>query len=319
MYGEIMAVLTGISFALSFVLARKIENDATAIFQNTMRSLIGFLTFLIISLSFGVFIEIFKISIFIVLFLFLSITFTVIIGDTAYLQSQKFLGPAKALAITTTTPFFTILFEIFFLNRLVSMQMIFSGILIGLGVIIITKKDRNIQNITRSHSFQSQNIKVQNNLKETRIPKSVKGTILALIAAISWAIGIALSDYSINQVDQTVNLGVLSTMIAMMVRFLFASVVLSLISIMHETKTSIPRNRNVWLILIVSAILSYSLGSIFFGEAVHTAGATFMSLISTAMPLFTIPFSYVINKEKISKEGFLGVIITLIGVFILFI
>jgi len=319
MYGEIMAVLTGISFALSFVLARKIENDATAIFQNTMRSLIGFLTFLIISLSFGVFIEIFKISIFIVLFLFLSITFTVIIGDTAYLQSQKFLGPAKALAITTTTPFFTILFEIFFLNRLVSMQMIFSGILIGLGVIIITKKDRNIQNITRSHSFQSQNIKVQNNLKETRIPKSVKGTILALIAAISWAIGIALSDYSINQVDQTVNLGVLSTMIAMMVRFLFASVVLSLISIIHETKTSIPRNRNVWLILIVSAILSYSLGSIFFGEAVHTAGATFMSLISTAMPLFTIPFSYVINKEKISKEGFLGVIITLIGVFILFI
>ena len=319
MYGEIMAVLTGISFALSFVLARKIENDATAIFQNTMRSLIGFLTFLIISLSFGVFIEIFKISIFIVLFLFLSITFTVIIGDTAYLQSQKFLGPAKALAITTTTPFFTILFEIFFLNRLISMQMIFSGILIGLGVIIITKKDRNIQNITRSHSFQSQNIKVQNNLKETRIPKSVKGTILALIAAISWAIGIALSDYSINQVDQTVNLGVLSTMIAMMVRFLFASVVLSLISIIHETKTSIPRNRNVWLILIVSAILSYSLGSIFFGEAVHTAGATFMSLISTAMPLFTIPFSYVINKEKISKEGFLGVIITLIGVFILFI
>ena len=319
MYGEIMAILTGISFALSFVLARKIENDATAIFQNTMRSLIGFLTFLIISLSFGVFIEIFKISIFIVLFLFLSITFTVIIGDTAYLQSQKFLGPAKALAITTTTPFFTILFEIFFLNRLVSMQMIFSGIFIGLGVIIITKKDRNIQNITRSHSFQSQNIKVQNNLKETRIPKSVKGTILALIAAISWAIGIALSDYSINQVDQTVNLGVLSTMIAMMVRFLFASVVLSLISIIHETKTSIPRNRNVWLILIVSAILSYSLGSIFFGEAVHTAGATFMSLISTAMPLFTIPFSYVINKEKISKEGFLGVIITLIGVFILFI
>ncbi|MFW9902278.1 MAG: DMT family transporter [Candidatus Thorarchaeota archaeon] len=319
MYGEIMAVLTGISFALSFVLARKIENDATAIFQNTIRSLIGFLTFLIISLSFGVFIEIFKISIFIILFLFLSITFTVIIGDTAYLQSQKFLGPAKALAITTTTPFFTILFEIFFLNRLVSMQMIFSGILIGLGVIIITKKDRNIQNIKQSHSFQSQNINVQNNLKETRIPKSVKGTILALIAAISWAIGIALSDYSINQVDQTVNLGVLSTIIAMMVRFLFASVVLSLISIMHETRTSIPKNRNVWLILIVSAILSYSLGSIFFGEAVHTAGATFMSLISTAMPLFTIPFSYVINKEKISKEGFLGVIITLIGVFILFI
>ena len=314
-----MAILTGISFALSFVLARKIENEATTIFQNTVRSIVGFLTFLIISLSFGVFLEIFKISIFIVLFLFLSITFTVIIGDTAYLQSQKFLGPAKALAITTTTPFFTILFEIFFLNRLVSIQMIFSGIIIGLGVIIITKKDRSNLNNEDSNSGQSQNINAQNNLKVTRIPKSVKGTILALISAISWAIGIALTDYSINQVDQTVNLGVLSTMIAMMIRFLFASVVLSLITLMHETRSSIPKNRNSWLILIVSAILSYSLGSIFFGEAVHIAGATFMSLISTAMPLFTIPFSYIINKEKISKKGFIGVIITLIGVFILFI
>lgn len=37
------------------------------------------------------------------------------------------------------------------------------------------------------------------------------------------------------------------------------------------------------------------------------------------MPLFTIPFSYIINKEKISKKGFSGVIITLIGVLILFI
>ncbi|MFX1570961.1 MAG: DMT family transporter [Promethearchaeota archaeon] len=319
MYGEIMAVFTGISFALSFVLARKIENEATAIFQNTVRSIVGFLTFLIISLSFGVFIEIFKLSIFIVLLLFLSITFTVIIGDTTYLQSQKYLGPAKALAITTTTPFFTILFEIFFLNRLVSIQMIFSGILIGLGVIIITKKDHNNLIIDESHSHQFQTINAQNNVNETRIPKSVRGTILALIAAISWAIGIGLSDYSINQVDQTVNLGILSTTIAMMIRFLFASVVLSLITIMTRTRTSIPRTRNSWWILIISAILSYSLGSIFFGEAVHIAGATFMSLISTAMPLFTIPFSYGINKEKISKEGFLGVVITLIGVFMLFI
>jgi drug/metabolite transporter (DMT)-like permease len=319
MYGEIMAILTGISFALSFVLARKIENEASSIFQNTVRSIVGFLTFLIICLSFDIFIEIFSLSIFLILFLFLSITFTVIIGDTAYLQSQKFLGPAKALAITTTTPFFTILFEIFFLNRLISIQMVVSGILIGLGVIIITKKDTNSLNIEQVHSFQSPSNEVVEDLNSKHLSNSFKGVCLALISAIAWAIGIALSDYSINQVDQTVNLGILSTMIAMMVRFLFASIALSLITIMHGIKSSRPRTRNSWLILIVSAILSYSLGSIFFGEAVHTTGATFMSLISTAMPLFTIPFSYIINREKISKKGFLGVIITLIGVFMLFI
>ncbi|MFX0000971.1 MAG: DMT family transporter [Candidatus Hodarchaeota archaeon] len=314
-----MAILTAISFALSFVLARRIQNEATPILQNAIRSIVGFITFLIICLSFGVFFKMFSLPFLLILFLIMSISFTVILGDTAYLQSQKFLGPAKALAITTTTPFFTILFAIFFLKHLVSIQMIFSGILIGIGVIIITKGESNNFNNTKSNSLNSQMDNNQTDLIESRIPKTLKGTLWALITAISWAIGIALSDYSINQVDQTLNLGVLSTMIAMMIRFLFASFSLSIIAAIEGIRTPIPRNRNTWSILIVSAILSYSIGSFFFGEAVHIAGATFVSLISTAMPLFTIPFSYIINKERISKVGFSGVIIILIGVFLLFI
>lgn len=139
-----------------------------------------------------------------------------------------------------------------------------------------------------------------------------------MITAISWAIGIALTDYSINQVDQVLNLGILSTMIAMMVRFLFASLLLSVIALIQSTKIPIPKKRNTWSILIISALLSYSIGSLFFGEAVHTAGATVMSIISTALPLFTIPFSYLINKESISKIDFVGIIITFSGVLIIF-
>ena len=114
MYGEIMAILTNISFAISFVLARRIENDATPIFQNTIRSIIGFVTFLIICLSLGIFLQTFSLSLIIILVLMMSILFTVIIGDTLYLQSQKMLGPAKALAISTTTPLFTLFFATFF-------------------------------------------------------------------------------------------------------------------------------------------------------------------------------------------------------------
>ncbi|MFX1417470.1 MAG: DMT family transporter [Promethearchaeota archaeon] len=302
-----MAILTGVSFALSFVLARKIENEATPIFQNTIRSIVGFITFFLICLSFGILLQTFSLPLILVLVLVTSISFTVILGDTAYLISQKILGPARALAITTTTPFFTILFAIFFLNRPISIQMIFSGILIGIGVIIITRGEKDDLNNEESN---------ENKLNNRFLPKMVKGTLWALFTAVSWAIGIALTDFSINQVDQILNLGVLSTMIAMMVRFLFASILLSMFALIEKKRTSTPKNRNTWIILIISAILSYSIGSIFFGEAVHTVGAVFMSLISTAMPLFTIPFSYLINKEKLSKMGFLGVSITLIGVII---
>ncbi|MFW9882728.1 MAG: DMT family transporter [Candidatus Thorarchaeota archaeon] len=308
MYGELMAILTGLSFALSFVLARKIEKEATPIFQTAIRSIVGFITFLLICLLFGVFLKIFSLSLILVLILFASILFTVILGDTAYLLSQKILGPARALAITTTTPFFTILFAIIFLNRPISVQMIFSGILIAIGVVVITKGENIELNKKKSND---------NELNSFGLIKAVKGTFLALFTAISWAIGIALTDYSINQVDLILNLGILSTMIAMMLRFLFASVSLSIIALIERIRIPIPKNRNTWIILIISAVLSYSIGSIFFGEAVHIAGAVFMSLISTAMPLFTIPFSYLINKEKLSKMGFLGVGITLIGVIII--
>ena len=317
MYGEIMAIFTNVFFALSFVLARRIENEATPIFQNTIRSIVGFITFLIICLSFGIFLKIFSLSILIVLMLMMSILFTVILGDTAYLQSQKILGPAKALAITTITPFFTIIFATFFLNRPFSIQLILSAIIIGIGVIIITKAETNNTRNINSVSIQSQKHINQNKLTRSHVPKTLKGMLWALFTAISWAIGIALTDYSITQVNQVLNLGVLSTMIAMMVRFLFASISLSIIASIEQKNKPIPKNRNTWNILIISAILSCSFGSFFFGEAVHAAGASVIALISTSLPLFTIPFSYIINKEAISKRGFIGVIITLLGVLII--
>ena len=306
MYGELAAILVTLSFALSFVLARRIENEATPIFQSSIRASVGFITFFIISLIFGIIPHITQLPVLIIIMLSMSILFTVIIGDTAYLFSQRILGPAKALAIGNTTPFFTILFATVFLNRPFTIQMIFSGILIGVGVLIITKKDKELKE-------ESDNLEIS---KKSR-KKSLKGLIWAFIAAISWAIGLALSDYSITQTNQILGLGILSTMLAMMIRFMFATIILNFISVIESRKKSRPKKKNTWLILILSSILSYSIGSIFFGEAVHTAGATFMSLISTAMPLFTIPFAYLINKEKLSKKGFLGVIITLLGVLLI--
>ncbi|MFX1387332.1 MAG: DMT family transporter, partial [Promethearchaeota archaeon] len=213
--------------------------------------------------------------------------------------------------------FFTILFATLFLNRPISIQMIFSAILIGMGVIIITKGEIDKRNDIDINPYQSQMLNKQDKLTKIRFSNTLKGILLALFTAISWAVGIALTDYSINQVDQIMNLGILSTMIAMTVRFLFASMSLGTIALIEGKRKPIPKNRNTWIILLISAILSYSIGSIFFGEAVHIAGATFMSLISTALPLFTIPFSYVINKEKLSKIGFLGVGITLLGVILI--
>jgi drug/metabolite transporter (DMT)-like permease len=183
--------------------------------------------------------------------------------------------------------------------------MIFSGILIGIGAYIINKKDINDQILDENSTKSSRN--------------TTYGLLWALFASLSWAVGLAFSDYSISQTNQILGLGILSTLLAMMIRFLFASVILIGISLIEQRKKPIPKSHSTWKFLILSAILSYSLGSIFFGEAVYIVGASFMALISTAMPLFTIPFSYLINKEKLSRKGFIGVIMTIIGVILIII
>ncbi|MFW9872821.1 MAG: DMT family transporter [Candidatus Thorarchaeota archaeon] len=314
-----MAIFTVLSFSLSFVLARRLEKHFTPIFQNTVRSLVGLITFFTIALAFGILLELFLLPIILIILLMLSILFNVIFGDTAYLHSQKILGPAKALAIANISPFFTFLFAAMFLSRPITIQMILSGILIGIGVIVITKRKENnkIGDTVNSTIQPNRNEYKSNNEDSISTIKIAKGLLWALFASISWAIGFALSDYSFNRVNQVLGLGILSTILAMVVRFLFASVLLSSIAFIENRNKSfkpLTRSRSTWVVLILSALLSYSLGSIFFGEAVHVAGASFMSLISTAMPLFTIPFSYFINKETLSKESLIGVIITILGV-----
>ena len=141
--------------------------------------------------------------------------------------------------------------------------------------------------------------------------------LLGIFVSISLAIGMSLSEYSIGQTNQILGLGILSTMLAMVLRFFFALIVLSSVVIIKKEHRVISKSRSSWVVLIISGILSYTFGSILFGEAVHIVGASFMSLMSAAMPLFTIPFSYIINKEKLSGKGFLGVSITFLGILLI--
>ena len=93
--------------------------------------------------------------------------------------------------------------------------------------------------------------------------------------------------------------------------------------VLRENYRTKPVNRNIersgktWALLIVGAIIGTSIGAYFYTEAARVAGATVMALIASASPLFSLPLTYFINKEKITKFGFVGVILTIFGVIII--
>jgi len=319
MLGEILTIINNITLALSFVLNRKIEDKASPIFQNMVRNLIPTIIFGLICISSGFIVQIYSIPWWLYLYLIVGVTFLTIIGDTTYLQSQKYIGSTKAISITTTTPFFTILFSIIFLERPISISLILSGFLIGIGVLISNRQLYLKKQQTEKEIIEENSKLVNSSKSQVETHNILKGVILALFTAIMWSLGFVFTDYSFNKVNEILGENLLSTILALLISLGFAALVLGIFTGVGEIKHPQPKSSKTWKILIIAGLIGNFIGGITYGEGIRLAGAPFMSLITIALPLFTLPFSYLINKEKISKFGLIGLFFTMIGVLVVLI
>jgi len=323
--GELIAILACLTFVTSNVLFRKTEHEASPVYINVVRTAIGTLTFIIVAIIFGILCEIFSLPWGLWVVLVVSFIFGQVIGDTSYFSAQKNLGVTITLALAMTFPLFTFILSMVFLNRPFDYRFIISTILVGIGVIIIGKCKIPMDDINTLNSSQEDINETTKNLN----PKSlimVKAIVLALIASLGWAIGAVLIDFATNEIDRILDTDTLSSIIANVIRFPFALLILLSIvwreKYLYSKSNSLPkkkRSSQTWVWLILASIIGTSMGAYLYTEAIRLAGASLMSLIATATPLFSLPLTYFINHEKISRLGFLGVIITIIGVILILI
>ncbi|MBD3227247.1 MAG: EamA family transporter, partial [Candidatus Lokiarchaeota archaeon] len=132
-------------------------------------------------------------------------------------------------------------------------------------------------------------------------------------ASLGCAIGLVMIDYATNEVNRILLNENLSSVIGNVIRFPFALILLSLIVKKEQTHNDLHK-KSTWYWLISASIIGTSIGVYFFTEAARIAGASVMSLIASANPLFALPISYLLNREKITIKGFIGVILTILGV-----
>ena len=318
MTGELIAILAVLTFVISNVIFRKTERHASPVFINFFRTAIGTITFIMVSVILGIFTYIFLLPWNLWIITFLSFLFGQVIGDTAYFKAQKELGTTLALAISMTFPLFTVILSSIFLNRAFDYKIILSIVLIGSGIIVMGKSKIKAENKNSLDSeIHSQNLNSQHSLKPI---------VYALIASLGWAIGLVIIDYVTNQIDQILSTNGISSIISNVIRFPFALLIL-LVMVWRENRFgdnnqntySFRKPSKTWFILLIASIIGTSLGAYLYTEAAHTAGAVVMSLIASASPLFSLPLTYWLNKERISKYGFLGVISTILGVIVVII
>jgi len=318
MTGEIIAIFAVLTFVVSNVLFRKTERDASPAFINFFRTAIGTLTFIVVAVVLGIFTYIFLVPWILWIILFLSFLFGQVIGDTAYFEAQKELGTTVTLAISMTFPLFTIILSLIFLNHAFEYKMILSIVLIGAGIIVIGKSKINAEN---KKSLDSE-IHHQKLISYTLY----KPIVYALIASLGWAIGLVIIEYATKQIDQILITDGVSSIISNVIRFPFALSIL-LLMVWRENRImdsaqyqySFKKPSQTWLILLIASIIGTSLGGYLYTEAARTAEAIAVSLLASASPLFSLPLTYWINKERITKYGLLGVVSTFLGVIVVII
>jgi len=323
--GELIAILACLTFVTSNVLFRKTEHEASPAFINVVRTAIGTLTFIIVALIFGILCEIFSLPWGLWVILIVSFIFGQVVGDTAYFKAQKDLGTTISLALAMTFPLFTFILSMIFLKKPFDLIIIISIFLIGSGVLIISKSRIDIGNseliiIEQKQAFDESSINKYN------VFIKIEAIIFAILASLGWAIGAIIIDYGTNRIDQILEIGTLSSIISNVIRFPFALLILTsmvlrenLIQNRSNHQIKIRKSIKSWQWLIIASLIGTSLGAYLYTEAIRLVGASIMALIASASPLFALPLTYLINREKISKKGFLGVVITIIGVILILI
>ncbi len=323
MLGELIAILAVLTFVGSNAIFRKTEHEASPTFINFFRTGIGTLTFILIILFLNKLNLIFLIPWELWSILILSFVFGQVIGDTAYFTAQKELGTTIALAISMIFPLFTFILSLIFLNQVFKLNLILSLILIGIGITIIGNSKINTDN-SKQKSGPTIHHSIKVRFDEIFKKDFIKSIGFCLIAAIGWAIGAVLLEFATNQIDQLIFTEDLTSVIGNVIRFPFAFLILGSMVwrenyLKNKNKKSIKQKKSLrsWILLIIASIIGTSLGAYLYTESIHVAGANIVALIASASPLFALPITYFINKEKITKWGFIGVFLTVLGVIVI--
>ncbi len=325
MLGELIAILAVLTFVGSNVIFRKTEREVSPTFINFFRTGIGTLTFILIVLFLNRLNLIFIIPWELWFLLILSFIFGQVIGDTAYFTAQKELGTTITLAISMTFPLFTFILSLIFLNHPFKLNLVLSLILIGSGITIIGNSKINSENLKKEKD-PALNHSIRIGSQEIFKKNIYKPIGFCFIASLGWAIGAVIIEFATVQIDQIIHTEELSSLIGNVIRFPFALLILGSMVLRenylkknNDYLLNKKKSLHTWILLITASIIGTSLGAYLYTESVHIAGANIVSLIASASPLFALPLTYLVNKEKISKFGFIGVILTIAGVIVILI
>jgi len=287
--GEVYAIACAFLWALSSALLKSQTHKIHVVFLGALRTLPALLIYWGILLFSGRAAELLVLPLRAWAYLAGSTLIGLVVGDSIYFQSMKLIGLSRAMPLSTTYPFFTMLLSLLFLDEQFGWTVVGGATLIATGGYLLALH-RGRERLAESQATRRVNL---------------VGVTLALSAAVCWSMSTVLLRMGLEEVDAT---------IANVVRL---SVLMVALSTMALRLGKIERVREYGLrslgIVFLAGIVGTGLGTFTFLSAVQSAGAAKTSILTATMPLFGVPFSLLL-KERPSSRTLVGTGLTMAGV-----
>ena len=256
---------------------------------NTLRAIFASIFVVAIVLIFGRIDQLGDLSFSAVAYLWSSVIIGMVLGDTLYIKGMGIIGVARALPISITYPIFVLPFSVTIIGESLSGLTIVGVLITVVGLYVITAPKRGAEKAPA----------------ETR-RQYWRGIFLLLAASVCWATGTIVLNFSMTELDPIV---------ASAIRMPFMVFVLLIIAFLKkDTRKAWYPGRRSLMILALAGILGIGLGGMLFLVGIKYAKPARTAILSSTAPLFGMPLSVLILRERITLKMVAGTILCIIGI-----
>jgi drug/metabolite transporter (DMT)-like permease len=287
-FGAACALLSALIWTLIGVMARALGPYLNALSINMLRSALGGLLLTLVVLASGGLDPLRGVSALAWLYLGLSLLTAFAIGDTAFFESTKSLGLARAMTISMINPLIASGLAIWLTGERVTLTVAVGAIVTLVGLALIVSE---------------------------RVPAAPEaeagsgwGVGLALLAATAWGVSPVLMRPAIMDVDPVS---------VQAVRLPFAALVLWVTPWARGTGVRVRRHLRAAGPLLLGIGVLTALSAVSWVSGLKYAGITVTSVLSSTSPLFAIPIGLVVFGERVSPRAVVGTIVCLGGIVLL--
>ena len=229
------------------------------------------------------------------------------LGDLMYFGSLVILGPRKGVLIMATNPIFSAIAGYFILDEILNVYAI-----IGISITLC-----GVSWVILERDIEKENGGANKKLDDR---KKICGVLLGIGGAIGQGVGLVISKYGMENVADD-KMAPLSPLSATFIRVFIAGISFVFILLLMNKFSNMLKSfndRKATVAIFGGALLGPFLGVFLSMVAVTYTQTGIASTLLSLMPVMIIPIVWVLYKQKTSWRGFIGAILTILGVAILF-